>query len=186
MPVRANVPGAGGGHGGDVGDDVGAVIGAGLGDVGEVSGPPGDLAPAGVAGGQVAGRDDAEGGGRQAAAVVIVAPAQAASGVLVVVLDHDLPQGFHLGPVQQVRVAGGQVPDQLAGIRPGLIDPGLRPGGVLAQPDRPAVAAAPVAVNQAVQCVAGGAGGAGEFFQGRAHRLGDQLQAGQVPHGRAT
>src|SRR5216684_2033254 len=43
--------GAGGRHGGDIGDDVGAVIGAGLGHVGEVSGPPGDLAPAGVAGG---------------------------------------------------------------------------------------------------------------------------------------
>jgi len=54
---------AGGGHGGDVGDDVGAVAGAGLGDVDEVSGPPGDLAPAGVAGGQVAGGDDV--GGRR-------------------------------------------------------------------------------------------------------------------------
>jgi hypothetical protein len=32
--------GAGGWHGGDVGDDVRAVIGAGLGNVGEVSGPP--------------------------------------------------------------------------------------------------------------------------------------------------
>ena len=27
------------------------------------------------------------------------------------------------------------------------------------------------------------AGGAGELFQGCSHRLGDQLQAGQVPHG---
>src|SRR5262249_25569690 len=36
---------AGGGHGGDVGDDVGPVFGAGLGHVGEVSRPAGDLAP---------------------------------------------------------------------------------------------------------------------------------------------
>ena len=141
--------GAGGRHGGNVGDDVRAVIGAGLGNVGEVSGPPGDLAPAGVAGGQVVGRDDAGGGGWQAAVAVIVAPAQAAGGILVVILDHDLPQGLHLGAVQQVRVAGGQVLDQPAGVRPRLIDPGLRLGGVLAQPDRPAIAAASVVVNQA-------------------------------------
>jgi hypothetical protein len=52
---------AGRGHGGDVGDDVGAVFGAGLGDVGEVAGPAGDLAAAGVAGGRVVGRDEARG-----------------------------------------------------------------------------------------------------------------------------
>src|SRR5690348_358240 len=34
---------AGGRHGGDVGDDIGGVFGAGLGDVGEVAGPAGDL-----------------------------------------------------------------------------------------------------------------------------------------------
>ena len=160
------------GMGGDVGDDVWAVISAGLGNVGEVSGPPGDLAPAGVAGGQVAGRDDAGGRRRQAGAAVIVAPAQAAGGIPVVVLDHDLPQGLHPAAGQQARVAGGQVPDQPAGIRPRLVDPGLRPGGVLAQPDGSAIAAAPVVVNQAFQRVAGGAG---EFLQSRAHRLGDQL-----------
>jgi hypothetical protein len=149
--------------------------------VGEVSGPAGDLAPADVAGGQVAGRDDAGGGGRQAAAIVIVAPAQAPGGVPVVVLHQNLPQGLHLRPVQQVRIAGGQVLQQPAGVRPGLIDPGLRPGGVLAQPDWPAVAAAPVVIDQPGQRVAGGAG---ELLQGRAHRLGDQFQPGQVPHRR--
>ena len=173
--------GAGGGHGGDVGDDVGAVIGAGLGHVREVSGPAGDLAPAGVAGGQVAGRDDAGGRRRQAAAVVIVAPAQAAGGVPVVVLDHDLPQGLHLGAVQQARKTGCQVLQQQPGVRPGVVHPGFRPGGVLAQADRPAVAAAPLVIDQAFQHIAGGAG---DLFQSRAHRLGDQLQAGQVPHGR--
>jgi hypothetical protein len=83
--------------------------------------------------------------------------------------------------VQQVRAAGGQVLQQPAGIRAGVVDPGLRPGGVLAQPDRPTVAAAPAVINHAVQRVPGGTG---ELFQGCAHRLSDQLQAGQVPHGR--
>ena len=149
--------------------------------MGEVSGPAGDLAPAGVAGGQVVGGHDAGGRRRQAGVALIVAPAQAPGGVPVVVLDQDLPQGLHPGAGQQVRVAGGQVLEQPAGIRPGLVHPGLRPGGVLAQADRAAVAAAPVVIDQAFQRVAGGAG---EFLQGRAHRLGDQLQAGQVPHRR--
>ena len=46
------------------------------------------------------------------------------------------------------------------------------------RPYRPAVAAAPVVVNQAGQRVPGGAG---EFLQGRADRLGDQLQPRQAP-----
>ena len=96
-----------------------------------------------------------------------------------VVLEEDLPQGLHLGAEQQVRVAGGQVLDQPAAISPGLVHPGLRPGRVLAQAGRAAVAAAPVVIDQAFQRVAGGAG---ELLQGRAHRLGDQLQPGQVPH----
>jgi hypothetical protein len=173
--------GAGGGHGGDVGDDVGSVVGAGLGHVGEVSRPAGDLAPAGVAGGQVVGGDDAGGGRRQAGVALIVAPAQPPGRVPVVVLHQDLPQGLHPGAAQQVRAAGGQVLQQPAGIRPGLVHPGLRPGGVLAQPGRAAVAAAPVVIDQAFQRVPGGAG---EVLQGRAHRLGDQLQPGQVPHRR--
>jgi hypothetical protein len=98
----------------------------------------------------------------------------------VVVLEEDLPQGLHPGAEQQVRVAGGQVLDQPAGIRPCLVDPGLGPGGVLAEAGRPAVAAAPVVTGQAFQRVAGAAG---EFLQGGADRLGDQLQPGQVPHG---
>ena len=98
-----------------------------------------------------------------------------------VVLEEDLPQGLHPGAGQQVRVAGGQVIQQPAGIRPGLVHPGLRPGGVLAEAGRAAVAAAPVVTGQAFQRVPGGAG---ELLQGGAHRLGDQLQAGQVPHRR--
>jgi len=78
-------------------------------------------------------------------------------------------------------VAGGQVLEKPAGVRPGLVDPGPGPGGVLAQADRAAVAAAPVVIDQAFQRVAGGAG---EFLQGGAHRLGDQLQPGQVAHRR--
>jgi hypothetical protein len=70
---------------------------------------------------------------------------------------------------------------QPAGVRPCLVYPGLGPGRVLAQAGRPAVAAAPVVARQAGQRVPGGAG---ELLQGRAHRLGDQLQAGQVPHRR--
>jgi len=70
---------------------------------------------------------------------------------------------------------------QPAGVRPGLVDPGLRPGGILAQPDRPAVAAAPLVTGQAFQRMAGGPG---ELFQSGPHRLGDQLQPGQVPHRR--
>ena len=46
-------------------------------------------------------------------------------------------------------MAGGQVPSQPAGIRPGLVHPGLRPGRVLAQLGRAAVAAAPVVTGQA-------------------------------------
>src|SRR5215467_3267092 len=154
---------AGGGHGGDVGDDVGPVFGAGLGHVGEVSRPAGDLAPAGVAGGQVIRGHDAGGGRRQAGAALIVAPAQPPGWVPVVVLDQDLPQGLHPGAEQQARVAGGQVLQQPAGVRRGLIDPGLRPGGVLAEADRAAVAAPPVVTGQAFQRVAGGAG---EFLHG--------------------
>jgi hypothetical protein len=172
---------AGGGHGGDIGDDVGAVFGAGLGDVGEVAGPAGDLPPAGVAGRRVVGGHDAGCRRRQAGIALVIAPAQASGGVPVVVLDQDLPQGLHLGAAQQVRIASGQVLDEPAGIGPGVVHPGLRPGGVLAQADRPAVAAAPVVVHQAFQRVPGGAG---EFLQGRADRLGDQLQAGQAPHRR--
>ena len=100
--------GAGGGHGGDVGDDVGPVIGAGLGDVGEVFGPAGDLAPARVACGQVVGGHDAGGRRRQAGVALIVAPAQPPGGVPVVVLHQDLPQGLHPGAAQQVRVADGR------------------------------------------------------------------------------
>jgi hypothetical protein len=73
--------------------------------VGEEPGPAGDLAPAGVAGGRVVGRDDAGGRRRQAGGALIVAPAQAAGGVPVVVLNQDLPQGLHLGAAQQARVA---------------------------------------------------------------------------------
>jgi hypothetical protein len=94
-------------------------------------------------------------------------------------LHHDLPQGLHPGSAQQVRVAGGQVLQQPAGVRPGVVHPGPGPGRVLAQADRPAVAAAPVVAGQAFQRVDGGAG---EFLQCGADRLGDQLQAGQVPH----
>jgi hypothetical protein len=148
--------------------------------VGEVAGPPGDLAPAGVEGGRVVGRDDAGGRRRQAAVALVVAPAQAAGGIPVVVLDQDLPQGLHPGAEQQARVAGGQVLQQPAGVRPGVVHPGLGPGGVLAQADRPPVAAAPLVGDQAFQRVPGGAG---DLFQGCPHRLGDQFQAGQVPHG---
>ena len=98
-----------------------------------------------------------------------------------VVLDQDLPKDLHPGAAQQVRVAGGQVLQQPPGVRPGVAHPGLGPGGVLAQADRPAVAAAPVVIDQAVQRLPGGAG---DLFQGCPHRLGDQFQAGQVPHGR--
>jgi hypothetical protein len=122
---------AGGGHGGDVGDDVGPVVGAGLGHVGEVSRPAGDLAPAGVAGGQVVGGHDAGGGRRQAGVGLIVAPAQAPGAVPVVVLNQDLPQGLRPGAEQQARVAGGQVLEKSAGIRPGIFDRGLWPGGFL-------------------------------------------------------
>src|SRR5262249_13078862 len=149
---------AGGGHGGDVGDDVGPVFGAGLGHVGEVSRPAGDLTPAGGAGGQVIGGHDTGGRPRQGGGAPIVGPGQAPGGVPVVVLEEDLPQGLHLGAGQQVRVAGGQVLDQPAGIRPGLVHPGLRAGGVLAEADRAAVAAAPVVIDQAFQRVVGGAG----------------------------
>jgi hypothetical protein len=99
----------------------------------------------------------------------------------VVVLHQDLPQGLHLDAAQQVRAAGGQVPGQPPGVSPGLVHPGLRPGGVLAQPDRTAAAAAPVVTGQAGQRVAGGAG---DLFQGGAHGPGDQFQPGQVPHRR--
>ena len=109
---------AGGGHGCDVGDDVRAVFGAGLGDVGEVAGPAGNLAPACVAGGRVAGRDDAGGRRRQAGVALVVAPAQAAGRVPVVVLGQDLPQGLPPGAAQQARKAGGQVLQQPAGVRP--------------------------------------------------------------------
>ncbi len=78
-------------------------------------------------------------------------------------------------------MAGGQVLQQQPGVRPGVVDPGLRPGGALAQADWPAVAAAPLLTGQAFQRMPGGAG---DLFQGRPHRLGDQLQAGQVPHRR--
>ena len=70
---------------------------------------------------------------------------------------------------------------QQPGVRPGVVHPGLRPGGVLAQANWPAVAAAPLVIDQAGQRVAAGAG---DLFQGCPHRLGDQLQAGQVPHRR--
>ena len=101
--------------------------------------------------------------------------------VPVVVLHQDLPQRLHPGAAQQARAADGQVLQQPAGVRPCLVHPGLGPGGVLAQADRPAVAAAPVVVHQAFERLPGGAG---EFLQSRADRLGDQLQAGQVPHRR--
>ena len=149
--------------------------------MGEVAGPAGDLAPAGVAGGRVVGGHDAGGRRRQAAIALIVAPAQAAGSVPVVVLGQDLPQGLHLGAAQQARKTGCQVLQQQPGVRPGVVHPGLRPGGVLAQADWPAVAAAPLVINQAFQRITGGAG---DLFQGRPHRLGDQLQAGQVPHRR--
>lgn len=68
---------------------------------------------------------------------------------------------------------------QPAGVRPGIVHPGLRAGRVLAQADRPPVTAAPLVIHQAFQRVAGGAG---DLFQGGADRLGDQLQAGQAPH----
>jgi hypothetical protein len=65
------------------------------------------------------------------------------------------------------------------GVVAGGEDPGLGAGGVLAQADRAAVAAPPFLVDQIVQQVPGGAG---DFFQHGAYRLGDQLQAGQVAH----
>src|SRR4051794_35221839 len=52
-----------------------------------------------------------------------------------------------------------------AGVVAGGVDPGLGPGGVLAQPVRAAVAASPLLIDQAVQQVRGGQG---EFLQ-RAH-----------------
>jgi hypothetical protein len=61
----------------------------------------------------------------------------------VVVLDQDLPRDLHPGAAQPVREAGGQVLQQPAGVRPGIVHPGPGPGRVLAQADRPAVAAPP-------------------------------------------
>jgi len=149
---------AGGGHGGDVGDDVGPVFGAVSVTWARYPVQRVDLAPAGVAGGQVVGGHDADGRRRQAGVGLIIAPAQAPGGVPVVVLNQDLPQGLHPGAEQQARVAGGQVLEKPAGIRPGIVDPGLRPGRVLAEADRAAVAAAPVVIDQAFQRVAGSAG----------------------------
>jgi hypothetical protein len=111
---------------------------------------------------------------RQAGIALLVAPARAAGRVPVVILGHDLPQGLHLRPAQQAGVAVGQVLQQPPGVRPGVVQ-------ALAQADWPAVAAAPVVIDQAVQDMAGGAG---ELLQCRADRLGDQLQAGQVAHRR--
>lgn len=69
-----------------------------------------------------------------------------------------------------------QQPD---GVVAGGVDPGLGPGGVLAQPDRTAVAAPPVLVDQTDQQMPGGAG---HFFERGPHRLDDQLQSSQVAH----
>ncbi|GAA1329307.1 hypothetical protein GCM10009647_067980 [Streptomyces sanglieri] len=126
----------------------------------------------------VVGRDDCRGGGRQTA-VVGGAPAQAACRVAVVVLHDDLPQrlGLWAGPVaRSVPVEAFQQP---TGVVAGGEDPGLGPGGVLAQTDLTAVAAPPVLVDQAGQQVRSGAG---HFFQHGTDGLGDQFQPGQVAH----
>lgn len=65
------------------------------------------------------------------------------------------------------------------GVVAGGPDPGLGLGGVLAQADRPAVAAPPLLIDQLVQQVRGRTG---DFFECGADRLGDHLQAGQVAH----
>ena len=169
-----------GGHDGHVGDDVGGVVVAGLGHLGEVAGPAGDLAPAGVPGRRVVGRDDPQGRRRLAGIAVIISPAQPSRWVPVVVLHQDLPQCLRPRAAQQHRVAGGQVLQQPAGVRPRIVQPDLPPGGVLAQADLAAVAAAPFLTDEAVQHLRSGAG---ELLQGGADRLGDQLQPGQAPHG---
>ncbi|MFF2514464.1 hypothetical protein [Streptomyces sp. NPDC058086] len=69
---------------------------------------------------------------------------------------------------------------QSAGVVAGGEDPGLGPGGVLAQTDQTAVAAPPVLVDQAGQQVCSSAG---HFFQRGPDGLGDQFQPGQVAHG---
>lgn len=68
---------------------------------------------------------------------------------------------------------------QSEGVGAGGVDPGLGPGGVLAQAHRAAVAASPLLAHQVVQQVRDSAG---EFFQSSPGRLGDQLQPGQVVH----
>ena len=140
--------------------------------------PPGDVSAARVAGRGVVGGDDRDGGGRQPA-VVGGAPAQAAGRVAVVVLHHDLPQGLDLGAGQAFRPVLPEVLQQPDGVVAGGEDPGLGPGGVLAQTDRAAVAAPPLLVDQAGQQVRSGAG---ELFQRGADGLGDQFQPGQVAH----
>lgn len=68
---------------------------------------------------------------------------------------------------------------QLEGVIAGVGDPGLGPGGILTQPDRTAVAASPLFIHHAGQHVWGGAR---DLLQRGSHRLGDQLQPGQVAH----
>ncbi|GAA1336881.1 hypothetical protein GCM10009647_079540 [Streptomyces sanglieri] len=68
---------------------------------------------------------------------------------------------------------------QLAGVVACGQDPGLGPGGVLAQADRAAVAAPPLLVDQADKQVSGCAG---YFFERGTDRLGDQFRPGQVVH----
>jgi hypothetical protein len=72
-----------------------------------------------------------------------------------------------------------EVLQQPVGVVAGGVDPALGPGGVLAQADRAAVTASPLLVDQAGQQMRGGTG---EFFQRGPHRLGDQLQPGQVAY----
>ncbi|MFF7887570.1 hypothetical protein ACH40F_40025 [Streptomyces sp. NPDC020794] len=85
----------------------------------------------------------------------------------------NLPQSLNLGTECAACPVLPDMLQQPARILASGVDPGLGPGGVLAQADRTVVAAPPLLVDQAVQQVRGGAG---EFFKRCPHRLGDQLQ----------
>ncbi|GED83197.1 hypothetical protein TNCT6_02820 [Streptomyces sp. 6-11-2] len=95
-------------------------------------------------------------------------------------VPHDDPSqrlGLRAGPV--ARSVPAEAFQQPAGVVAGDEDSRLGPGGVLAQTDRPAVAAAPLLVDQADQQMSGCAG---DFFQRGTDCLGDQFQPGQVAH----
>lgn len=143
--------------------------------------PADDVSVTCVAGRGVVGGEDRLRRGRQPRPVVLVggAPAQAALGVAVVVLHHDLAQGLDAGPERVVCPVPVEVLQEPDGVVAGGVDPGLRPARVLAQAERAAVAASPLLVDQGVQQVPGGAG---DLLQRGTYRLGDQLQPGQVTH----